>query len=178
MRNKKRFYRSTLFLATVGTAIGSVLAELFTNLKILTAIFKFLTSIKNLLVKFFSASISVPLWIFILLLIPSIVVIIFIIDLLTTKKVIPPNFFNYIQDEFDGIVWRWVWHFNKFSKKYSIEDLIPFCPKCDCQLLSAYPSGFKCPNCYFEEGVYHKTQVELELIIRQRARKLISQNQE
>lgn len=179
MKNKKKkFFRSPWLIGITATATGSIIAELFSKFKILTAIFNLLVEIINLIVKFFSISISIPLWIFILLLIPSIIIIILIIGFLIEKKANLPKFFDYTQDEFDGIAWKWSWLFDKFfSKKWDIEDLTPFCPKCDCQLLSASPSGFRCPNCHFENRVYHKSDDELNVIISQRARKLISQSQ-
>lgn len=180
MKNKKvkKLFLSTLFVVIIGTTLGSILAEMLTDFKILTAILKLFINIKNLIVRFFSDSISIPLWIFILLLIPSIIIVILIIGLLTEKKASHPKFLSYTQDEFDGIIWKWSWHFDKFfSKKWGVEDLIPFCPKCDCQLLSASPGGFRCPNCHFKKFVYHKSDDELNVIISQRARKLSSQSQ-
>jgi len=172
MKNKKKFFRSRLFLAIVGTTIGTILAEIFTNLKILTAIFKFFIFIKNTIVKFFSASISTPLWLFLLLLIIAVVFIVLILMTLLDRKKSSPSFLNYIEDVFFKVVWTWRWKYNRFSEKYSIEDLTPFCPKCECQLIGTVGGGgLQCPNCDFRIDRFPKSLVELELIIRQRARK-------
>ncbi len=179
MKNKKvkKIFRSPWFIGITVTAIGSVLAESFSKLKILTAILKLFINIKNLIFKFFSASISIPLWIFILLLIVGVVFVVLILLSLLGKKESLPSVEDYTQDEFDGIVWRWRWHFNKYGKRYEIKNLAPFCLKCDCQLFLPYRNVFKCPNCDIEYNDYPKSMIELELIIRQRATRIISQKQ-
>jgi len=179
MKNKKtkKSLTNSLFLVIVGTTISSILAEVFTNFKILTAIFKFFIWLKNTIAKFFSASISIPLWIFILLLIPAIIFVIRIIGLLIGKKKSFPYFSSYTRDEVEGVVWKWNWEYKELSKKYDIEDLFPFCPKCDCQLKSTTLSGYKCPNCDFRIFPYPKSDVDVMMIIKQRIRRMLSQNQ-
>ena len=179
MKNKKvkKIFHSPWFIGITVTTICSALAESFSRFKILTAIIKLFINIKNLIFKFFSASISIPLWLFILILLVSVVFIVLILLSLLGGKETSPNFLNYIEDRLFGIVWRWKWEYNRFSKKCSIEDLFPFCPNCDCQLLHPYENEFECPNCDFESPDYPKSAFELELIIKHRARKIISQNQ-
>jgi len=179
MKNKKvkKIFRGPLFIGITATAIGSVLAESFSKFKILTAILKLFINIKNLIFKFFSASISIPLWLFILILLISVVFIVLILLSLLGGKETSPNFLNYIEDRLFGIVWRWRWKFDKYDKNYWIDDLIPFCPQCECQLFSSLPNIFDCPNCDFTSDVYPKSETELKMIIRQKARKIISQNQ-
>jgi len=179
MKNKKvkKTFRSAWFIGITATAIGSVLAESFSNFKILTSILKLFINIKNLIFKFFSISISIPLWIFILLLIPAIIFVIIIIGLLISKKKSSPYYSSYTRDKVEGVVWKWDWEYKKLKRKYDIEDLFPFCPKCDCQLKSMSFGGYKCPNCYFRKYSYPKSEVEVRMIIKQRTSKIISQNQ-
>jgi len=178
MKNKKvkKIFRSPWFIGITATAIGSVLAESFSKFKILTAILKLFINIKNLMFKFFSASISIPLWLFILILLVSVVFIVLILLSLLGKKGSRTSAVNYIKDEIDGIVWRWKWDFDEYDERYEIEDLAPFCPLCDCQLLLPH-DVLMCPNCDFEYHDYPKSTVELKMIIRQRVRMIISQNQ-
>lgn len=179
MKNKetKKSLSTRLLLVIVGTTISSIFAEIYTNFKIITTIFNFFIWLKDTIVKFFSASISIPIWFFILILLVSVVVIVLILLSLLGKKESLPNAEDYTKDKFDGIVWNWRWHFNKYSKRYEIEGLVPFCPKCDCQLFLPYRELFKCPNCDFEYNDYPKSMVELELIIFQRARRIIFQRE-
>lgn len=180
MKNKKKkFFRSPWLIGITATATGSIIAELFSKFKILTAIFNLFINIKNLIVKFFSISISIPLWIIVLLLIPIILIVLLIIILSTGKKESVPSFLNYDEDELFGIIWRWRWEYNRFSKKYNIKGLTPFCPKCDCQLTLTFGrEGFQCPNGDFRIDEFPKSYEELHLIIRQRARKIMSENQD
>ncbi len=119
MKNKetKKSLSNRLFLVIVGTTISSILAEVFTNFKIFTAIFNFFIWLKNTIAKFFSASISIPLWLFILILLVSVVFVVLILLSLLGKKESLPSAEDYTQDEFDGIVWRWKWDFNKYGKR-------------------------------------------------------------
>jgi tRNA(Ile2) C34 agmatinyltransferase TiaS len=74
-------------------------------------------------------------------------------------------------------VWKWNWKYEKFIRKYDIEELIAFCPKCDCQLTSTSMGGYKCPNCNFKMFTYPKSDVEVNMIIKQRLRKMPTQDQ-
>ena len=71
MKNKKveKIFSSPWFIGITATALGSVLAESFSKFKILTTILKLFINIKNLIFKFFSISISIPDWIFLVLVI-------------------------------------------------------------------------------------------------------------
>lgn len=180
MKNKKikKFFRSLLFMGIIATIIGSIIAELFSKYNILTAIFNLFVKIINLIVKFFSISIPIPLWIFILLLIPEIVFFIIIIGLLIRKKKSSPYFSSYTRDKVDSVVWEWNWEYKKLSRKYNIEDLLPFCPKCDCQLThSDILADLVCPNCNFRRFYYPKSDIEVKMIINQRINRMLSQNQ-
>jgi len=179
MKNKKvkKIFRSPWFIGITATAIGSVLAESFSKFKILTAILKLFINIKNLIFKFFSASISIPLWLFILILLVSVVFIARILISSWGAKKNTSIFLNYIEDELFGIVWKWRWDYDRFSRKYDIEDLLPFCPKCDCQLTRTYDEeGFQCPNNDFRKVTFPKSYGEIRLIIKQRVRQRIRKN--
>jgi len=106
MKNKetKKSLSNCLFWIIVGTTISSILAEVYTNFKILTAIFNFFIWLKDTIAKFFSASISIQLWFFILILLVSVVFIVLILLSSLGKNESLPRVEEYTQDEFDGII--------------------------------------------------------------------------
>jgi ribosomal protein S27AE len=40
------------------------------------------------------------------------------------------KFLKYTNDEWNGIVWTWIWDYDKSTKKYKITELNMLCPKC------------------------------------------------
>jgi hypothetical protein len=57
-----------------------------------------------------------------------------------------PAYFAYVQDTFFNVVWRWKW----FKDGSGIHEIIPFCPKCDLQIIP-YTDGYSlylsCGDC-------------------------------
>lgn len=176
-KKAKRIFSSLWFRGIATTAIGSIIAYLVIFTTVGKFIVDLLIQIKNSVFKFFSISFSIPLWIFILLLIPATIFVIIIIGLLIGKKKSSPYFSSYIKDEVEGVVWEWSWEYKKLSRKHNIEDLFPFCPKCDCQLSNMPFGGYNCPNCSFKKFSYPKSDVEVRMIINQRLNRMLSQNQ-
>jgi len=179
MENKKKgLLHNRWFIGIFTTAIGSIIAYVAIFTKVGKVILNILIYIKDLIVNFFSISISIPLWIFILLLIPAIIFVIIIIGLLIDKKKSSPYFLSYTRDKVNGIVWEWNWEYKKLSRKYDIEDLFPFCPKCNCQLTrSDLLADLLCPNCNFRKISYPKSEIEVKMIIKQRINRMLSKNQ-
>ena len=113
--------------------------------------------------KLLALTVVLPVWAFILciLAIPAIVT---LIAILTPKKKKPdPSPYDYKKDIFDGIVWRWNYYFNKYENRMEIENLVPYCPKCDCQLKISRGGYLSCPNCGFEKDDFGKTETDLKI---------------
>lgn len=149
----------------VGTIIIAQIIFWIFNLNLIKGIIIFLIHLTELIYKLLASSIVLPAWAFILCIL-AIPIIVILISVLTPKKKEPDPFpYDYRKDQFDGIVWRWTYHPNKYTKRIDIENLVPFCPKCDCQL-GIYGGGYlSCPNCGFEEHNYGKSESDLKMLI-------------
>jgi phage pi2 protein 07 len=96
----------------------------------------------------------------------AIPIIVILIALLTPKKKeTDPSPYDYKKDKFDGIVWRWNYYHNKYENRMEIENLVPFCPKCDCQLRIHGNGHLGCPNCGFEEYNFRRSESDLRMLI-------------
>jgi len=51
-----------------------------------------------------------------------------------TKEVFLPDWLEYKKDMFGGIVYKWE-YVKDYEGKYDIENTIPYCPNCECQLI-------------------------------------------
>jgi len=103
--------------------------------------------LKNILVGihvFFSQKFEWTLYGLILLFIsgPAIGIILWIIlKFQNTKEDSLPDWLKYKRDTFDGIVYKWE-YVKGYEGKYDIENIIPYCPNCGCQLIRE-----ECPSC-------------------------------
>jgi len=76
-----------------------------------------------------------------------------------------PDWLKYTRDTFDGIVYKWE-YVKDYEGKYDIENIIPYCPNCECQLI-----GEDCPNCKNSYYRKIKSNHKLEVLIRHRIKK-------
>jgi len=81
------------------------------------------------------------------------------------KEVFLPDWLEYKKDTFGGIVYKWK-YVKDYEGKYDIENIIPYCPNCECQLI-----GEDCPNCKNSYYRKIKSNHELEVLIRHRIKK-------
>jgi hypothetical protein len=70
------------------------------------------------------------------------------------RHIAGPDWYDYRQDSFFGIVWRWNYktirnRVRDLTVNYSIRDLTPFCPRCDTQMERGVASG---------DNPYHPTK--------------------
>ncbi|MCI5133456.1 MAG: hypothetical protein D3904_18560, partial [Candidatus Electrothrix sp. EH2] len=66
-----------------------------------------------------------------------------------------PDWLSYKKDIFNGVKYKWNYTKN-FDGKYIVENLIPYCPKCECQIIDE-----TCPNC--NTFFYDKLKAEKEI---------------
>jgi hypothetical protein len=60
------------------------------------------------------------------------------------------EFLDYKMDRFKNWVWKWDWNWDRITNKWSIRNLIPYCPTCDIELLNRSnitESVAVCPKC-------------------------------
>jgi len=95
----------------------------------------------------------------------GILIIWIILKFQNAKEVFLPDWLEYKKDTFGGIVYKWK-YVKDYEGKYDIENIIPYCPNCECQLI-----GEDCPNC--KKSYYRKIKSshELEVLIRHRIKK-------
>lgn len=106
---------------------------------------------------FFVSSITLPIWLIMVLVIGVWPVLLFVIikfhNLLDAEP-LPQNFNNntrnrvesYTQDSFFNAIWRWTWG------KNGIDNLLPYCPRCDMNLMynegiTGRSTSLECDNC-------------------------------
>jgi len=170
--NPKKFWSRPWVIAIGGTAIGTTIASIAIKVNLFIEALKLFIKFLKLIGKFFALPVSLQVWSLILL-ISSIPIIILILVLLIPKKkeTGPSPYDEYRKDIFDGVIFRWVWEYNKFGKRYSIEKLSPFCPDCDCQLNVSDHGGLYCPSCGFRKSEMSKSRSDLEILIFHNLRK-------
>lgn len=95
----------------------------------------------------------------------GILIIWIILKFQNTKEVFLPDWLEYKKDTFGGIVYKWK-YVKDYEGKYDIENIIPYCPNCECQLI-----GEDCPNCKNSYYRKIKSNHELEVLIRHRIKK-------
>ena len=79
------------------------------------------------------------------------------------------DWLKYKRDTFGGIVYKWEYVEEYYEKgRYNIENIIPYCPNCECQLISE-----DCPNCKNSYYGKIKSNHELEVLIRHRIKKIV-----
>ena len=124
----------------IGTFIlGSIILDSLTKKNILGKIWKVIVSI----IDFFLLKFEVSLWVLIIIPFAGIGIlflIAWIVSAIKQENSSKPAFFDYTEDTFDGVLYRW--EYQKYSGKYDIPNILPFCPKCRCRLVYG-----KCPNC-------------------------------
>lgn len=163
-KNKYKFL-SNPWIITIGSVLLIRLIDFATG----SNIWEWL---KNILVRvyvFFSQKFEWTLYGLILLFIsgPAIVILIlWIVSKFQNKREdFLPGFLKYKRDTFGGIVYKWTYVKN-YEGKYDIENIISYCPNCECQLIDE-----DCPNC--KKSYYGKTKSDDELgsLIRHRIEK-------
>jgi len=139
-KNKYKFLYNPWIIA-----IGSVLIIRLIDFRTGSNIWEWL---KNILVRvhvFFSQKFEWTLYGLILLFISGSAIVILIIWIIfkfqKAREESLPDWLKYKKDTFDGIVYKWEYE-KGYEGKYNIENVIPFCPNCGCQLIDA-----ECPNC-------------------------------
>jgi len=174
----KKFWSKPWVIAIGGTAIGTIIASIAMKVNLFVEATKLFFKFLKLVGKFFTLPVSLQVWALILLIL-SIPIIILILALLTPKRkeIGPSPYDEYRKDIFDGIVFHWIWEYNKFDKRYEIEKLTPFCPNCDCQLNVSDYGGLYCPSCGFRKSELSKSKSDLEILIFNNLRKKYFPNQ-
>ena len=166
--DKRKFFKNPWVITIGGTAIGTILASIIWKTNLFIEAFKIIWKFIKLLWKFFTLPVTLPVWALIITIL-SIPIILLLIVLLTPKKKDEgPSPREYKKDTFDGIVWRWKYEWDSFDKRMEIEELVPFCPQCDCQLRIVGSNNFSCPNCGFENYDFNKSEIDLKILIRHR----------
>ncbi len=106
----------------------------------------------------FFEKILIPLWVFILLILPVIILVI-----ISFKKFKSPKYHKYTEDVFDGIRWRWNYYFTGDKS-----DPVAYCIKDDMQMVyTEFPNKttWQCELCnesfVFDGGVlYNKNRIK------------------
>lgn len=174
--DKRKFFKNPWVITIGGTAIGTILASIILKTNLFIEAFKVIWKFFKLVWEFFTLKLTLPVGIFILIILFwTFIILIFIRSILGGKKDTLPSFLEYRKDKFDGIVWRWEYGFSDYDKKFNIDKLTPFCPKCDCNLRKDGYKSFSCPNCNFECIQYEKSIDDLEKLIIHRMRKIIQE---
>lgn len=116
-----------LVLSTLGYAFYAA-PDIFRWVsRILTSIWNHLTS-----------ALTLPYWLFWLIVILSVPTMIRVIRSLTRRdKTDEPTFRMYTQDSFEGIIWRW-----SYDYYGSPSNITPYCPICDSQLVHLRETEF------------------------------------
>lgn len=76
------------------------------------------------------------------------------------------EFLQYTKEDLKGITWKWQWVHNASTKRFSIADLLPYCPKCILQLRPVQGIGtttLKCENCnkrIYRDTIYYDMLVD------------------
>ena len=150
-------------------AIGSVLVIRLIDFLTGSNIWEWLKNILVVIHVFFSQKFEWTLYGLILLFISGPVIGILILWIILKFQNVQegslPDWLKYKRDTFGGIVYKWE-YVKDYEGKYDIENIIPYCPNCECQLI-----GEDCPNCknsYYREI---KSNHELEVLIRHRIEK-------
>lgn len=106
-------------------------------------------SVQSVLLSLIS-SVSVPLWLLIILSMISLGVVLRVLIHVISSKSVEESWRNYTEDLFYGLRWRW-----KYYSDGSISTVIPFCIQCDFQIEPSFASNFRtidrwefrCENC-------------------------------
>jgi hypothetical protein len=138
-------------IITVLAGIILLLLEYGTELKVFNGIWIAIKATGKGILWFLT--ISVPLWILLLLFVITIFAKISLLKSDEKPKKEPkenskkePNFLDYKEEVLNGIKYKWEWTFNPLIQKYEINRFFPFCLNCNYALLQRY-HGFECPNC-------------------------------
>jgi len=157
----------------IGSSVFGVLIirliDSLTGSKILLTIWSFIKAIIINVFGFFNQEFQWKLYglIFLFLSGPLIgILILWIISKIQGSNIeLSPEWMKYKKDTFDGIIYKW--NYKKgYDDKYKIEEIIAYCPKCECQLVDE-----RCPNC---KSVFYnqlKPHYELEPLIIHRIEK-------
>lgn len=93
---------------------------------------------------------------------------------LDAKVIAPaePKFLSYTKDKIKGYKMRWTW-VKRYDGTYDIENLQILCSKCETPLLDTSTFGRKeCVRCHHEHYKAIPNQYELDLLIKDNARRL------
>jgi len=131
--------------------------------------------IYNNLNKIISLVDLIKIFLFFNILIPTWSIILIIIVLFYTRYSylhhINKNFLKYIEDKIDSIIWSWEYEQNP-ENKYSIINLNPHCPLCNCELSLDHHQYYKCPDPVCKNNksmdVYKKNNDDIVKIIKNR----------
>ena len=163
-KNKYKFLYNPWIIA-----IGSILLIRLIDFATGSNIWEWLTNILVRVHVFFSQKFEWTLYGLILLFISGPVIGILILWIISkfqnAQEGSSPDWLKYKRDTFDGIVYKWEYA-KGYEGKYGIENIIPYCPNCGCQLIHE-----ECPNC---KNLYHrqtKSDVELKPLIIHRIEK-------
>jgi len=166
MTTKKKYkFLSNPWIITIGSVLAIRLIDFLTG----SNIWEWLKNILVGILALFSQKFEWTLYGLILLFIsgPTIGIIILwiILKFQNAKEDSLPNWLKYKRDTFDGIVYKWK-YVKDYEGKYGIENIIPYCPNCECQLIDE-----DCPNCKNSYYRKIKSNHELEVLIRHRIKK-------
>lgn len=150
------------FFKKIGLTVVDLLGTVLTG----SVILAFLYSVKG----FLSQEISLPIWLFLLIVIMPIGL--FIVIRFLYKKYKKPKYCKYITDVFENIKWEW-----RYSDD-QIENLKPFCVTDSCQLTNEYrhysnTSRLSCPSCdgfLIVDGNYISLIEKVKKLIEQKIR--------
>ena len=169
-----KFWNNGWVIGT-GTAILSVLLlriiDAVAKTNILNSVWIFFKNILLAIGIFFNRSFSMPLWGLILLSFSGLALFILTlwIESLFKKsneivKDTPlfPAFFSYKSEVFDGVLYKWEYLSSRAdSKKYTISNFVPFCPKDNCILFDG-----QCQIC--KNNFRMKSEIELMILVQHR----------
>ena len=132
--------RNGIIIAVVSALIIGIATSV---LGFIPIIFKWLTGIWFLIS---STSITIPLWVLLILGILSLSTIYRIFRPIFHRKSNEPSLLKYNQDIFFGVVWRWSYN---YDDEPILDTINCFCPQCDTRLV------------YSKEGFAHETKLHV-----------------
>lgn len=161
----KKFLKSPWTISIGTTLFGFILTVVYdifkqknifsTLLSVLNWIWKGIISILNFEVK---------IWWMLVLLVLVIGIMYLYGSLIKKEDDTKPAFLGYTHDRLREWKWSWSWEQNYYTKKWSVENLIPHCPKCDTHMINVfYGSHYKCPRCDFDSTLRGKSESEHEV---------------
>lgn len=150
-------------VAPVITLILLKAVDLLTGTTILQWSLTLLGNIFSSIYKFLTAKYEWRLYQLVLLFISVPALGIFILWIISkfqeAKEELKPEWFNYTQDNFNNVIYKWEW-IKGYDGKYQIAQISPHCSNCECHLIHD-----KCPNCNSRYYNNIKENYEVEALI-------------